>query len=310
MILGIVFGLLGLGALLALIALWYKRRKATQRRRENQRARMLAVGDFSSTHLPQSDGAAVDLPHPRPAFANLPWAGGSLESLGSNLRSTPFIWPLGSGSNANSPVDRRSTGGTPRSRDTPAEGVVDATGTTTARPALDSRQTGSSGVLRRLRSVRYGNGSGFGFGFPFGGAAGYRSLGDSDDNDNTTPSSGMPNTMNNSSSGVGHTVNHSDSSSSAMHKSPLPPRYPNQHASQNSHGSSVSRVSAPNAASGADELPLMSGANDPLTRPGPAPLGPRPAPGSSRPGIGREDTGGSVWEVPPTYASLRRQTGR
>lgn len=306
MILAIVFGLAGLGALIVLIALWYKRRKAAQKRRENQRARMLAIGDFSQTHLPQTDGAA-DLPHPRPGFANLPWAGGSLESLGTNLRSTPFIWPLGSGSNANSPIDRRSVGASPHDGNSLTGGDSGATGISTARPGLDSRATGSSGVLRRLRSARYGNGSGFGFGFPFGGN-GYRSLGDSDDN--TTPSSGPPNTRNNSGSGLGHTVNHSDSSSSAMHKSPLPPRYQNQHASQNSHGSNGSRVSALGT-TGADPVPLMpmSGGAETLTRPGPVPMGPRPSPGITRPSFGREDTGGSVWEVPPTYTSLRRQTG-
>ncbi|KIM21495.1 hypothetical protein M408DRAFT_18387 [Serendipita vermifera MAFF 305830] len=312
MILGIVFGLIGLTVIVVLLALWYKRRKAAQKRRENQRARMLAIGDFSQTHLPQNDGAAPDLPHPRPAFSNLPWAGGSLESLGTNLRTTPFIWPLGNGSNANSPVDRRSAGPSPRDRDASAQANVDATGTSTARPTLEHRSTSSSGVLRRLRST-YANGSGLGFGFPFGRGTGYRSLGDGDDNDNTTPSSGPPNTTNNNSgSGVGHTVNHSDSSSSAMHKSPLPPRYQNQHASQNSHGSDGSRVSAlaPAAPVSTDITPLMSGGDATLTRPGPAPLGPRPAPGSTRPSFGREDTGGSIWEVPPTYASLRRHLGR
>jgi LPXTG-motif cell wall-anchored protein len=289
LILGLVITLTGLGLLIGLAILFYKRRKREQDRRDNQRARLLPTGDVSEVHLPREH---ADLPHPRPPFSTRAWPGGSIENLGSALRATPFIWPMG-GRDSSSPRDRDP-------------GV---TGTSTARPGFESRSTSSSGMLRRLRSNR----------FPFGaGSGGYQSLGD-----DSTPSSNLQNTnTTNNSSGfgsalaTGHNTSYSnDSSASAVHKSPLPASYL-QHVSQNSHGSdgsrlghvSPTRMSSDNAQ--AEFSPLMSGGQHTLTRPGPAPLGPRPAPGSSRPSFGRLDTAGSVWEVPPTYDSLRRQQAR
>lgn len=324
-ILAIVISLLGVGALLALGFLFYKRRQRKADRRDNQRTRLLLADDASDN--PAQNQA--DLPHPRSAFLGR-WPGGSLESLGNGLRATPFMWPIRSSSvSPTSPRDRirqreERDGGYTGDDSTP-EGIAPGA-TTTARPPLQDHST-SSGLLRRIRSARYG---GSGIGFPFGGGSGYRSLGDGD---NSTPSSQPRHTMDNSgsnASGLGvpghHTTNSDQSGSSAMpsHKSPLPASHV-QHTSQNSHGSSFShfssrpalQVSSPNATSAESEGLLRRGSDldsqmlgiqeETSMRPGPAPLGPRPPPGPGRPSYGRVDTGGSIWEVPPTYASLQRR---
>lgn len=130
------------------------------------------------------------------------------------------------------------------------------------------------------------------------------------------------------------------------HKSPLPPSY-RQHVSNTSHGSHGSRFSAsghplPNqnqqpqlpssqahqdtAAYPSDGNPFNDGLAVPISiAPGrleSTPLGPRPLAGARedsfsglsasllrRPDMARLDTGGSIWEVPPTYNSLARQRG-
>lgn len=282
-------------------------------------------------HLPSQ--TAADLPHPRPPYFQRPWAGPSLENLGSTLRVTPFPWPLNrSGSSASPTSPRADRGAINRGADTNAntgnerEGLV--TGTTSARPGLDARATSSSSVLRRLRSGRYIP-SGFGFGTPSsgGGGSGYRSLGDS--GYNTTPSSNPPNRTTNTSSSFfasGMVTGRNTSSDSSpysgangpVHKSPLPPY--TQDNGQNSRGSNLSQ----NIHSSSDEnpfndplpIPIRGGPDDTLIRPDSTPSGPRPllgiptTPGEMsglRPGMDRADTGGSVWEVPPTYSSLRRK---
>ena len=148
---------------------------------------------------------------------------------------------------------------------------------------------------------------------------------------------------------VAHDSNDS-SGSSAMrsrteHKSPLPPSY-QQHVSNNSHGSHGSRFSLPNTGQQPPPLPTQPLATtgevqsepvegnpfeDGLALPIPmttgrldaTPHGPRPLAGARddsfsglsasllrRPDMARVDTGGSVWEVPPTYNSLARRHGQ
>lgn len=263
----------------------------------------------------------VDLPHPRPAFASRTWAGSSLESLGSGLRATPFIWPLrsGSGTYSTSPLERmrereERDAGYAGDMSTP-EGSArqGAMGMSTARPRMQDHST-SSGLLRRLRSVRY---AGSGMGFPFRGGSGYKSLGEGE---NSTHNSQVQHTANNSDSNAsgngvpGHHVTDSEQSgSSAMesHKSPLPPSYA-QHASQNSHGSNFSRFSGPApspfqisglnvASSEADDLLRRGSDLDPqtlgvpeetLTQAGPTPIGP------SRPSMGRTNTQNLPLRIP------------
>ena len=335
-------GLLALAVIMALFTFHYKRRRTAIARQDNQRARLLAVGDFSQTRLPQSGDpgreqarggeSPLTLPHRRPAFAIQTWAGGSVESLTSNLRSTPFIWPLGGGSSPSSPADRRSATNSPLERRSPGDmsrdwntyddnsGDVAATGSTTARadrPLLGyGMMRSSSSLLRRLRSARYGGlGSGSSFGFPFGGG-GYRSLGEGESED-TTPSSGPRRPYapgDNLGTRLGHgSVPSGGASTSEMHKSPLPPSYLTQgtqlrHASQNSHGSSASPFSSRPAVEIDLVTPMVEHSltgRDPLARPGASPVGPRPLHGPPRPNFERADTSGSVWEVPPTYASLQ-----
>jgi len=325
MILALIISLTGFCALVGFGYVLYKRRKRQNGRRDNQRTRLLLADDMSDNNF---QGHA-DLPHPRPAFASSAWAGGSLESLGSGLRATPFIWPLrsGNGTPSTSPLDRlrereKWDAGYAGEMSVP-EGSAEseAMGTSTARPQMQNHST-SSGLLRRLRSGHAGSG----MGFPFG-RGGYRSLGEVE---NSTPSRQAQHTANESglnASGNG-VPEHSNagskqpgSSATESHKRPLPPSYA-EHASQNSHGSNFSRFSGPalshyqrsclDVASGETHGLLRRGSDledqtlgvheETLTRPGPT-----PPPGAIRPTMGRTDSGGSIWEVPPTYASLTKR---
>jgi hypothetical protein len=248
MILALIISLTGFCALVGFGYVLYKRRKRQNGRRDNQRTRLLLADDMSDNNF---QGHA-DLPHPRPAFASSAWAGGSLESLGSGLRATPFIWPLrsGNGTPSTSPLDRlrereKWDAGYAGEMSVP-EGSAEseAMGTSTARPQMQNHST-SSGLLRRLRSGHAGSG----MGFPFGGS-GYRSLGEVE---NSTPSR----------QGETHSLLR--------------------------RGSDL-------------DYQTLGVHEETLTRPGPT-----PPPGASTPTMGRTDTGGSIWEVPPTYASLTKR---
>jgi hypothetical protein len=120
-----------------------------------------------------------------------------LETLGSGLRATPFIWPLrsGSGTPSTSPQDRfrereKSDAGYAGDMSVP-EGSAEseAMGTSTARPQMQNHSR-SSELLRKLRSGHAGSG----MGSPFGGSE-YRSLSEVE---NSTPSRQARHTANKS----------------------------------------------------------------------------------------------------------------
>jgi uncharacterized membrane protein YgcG len=345
LIIGLILGILALCAAAFVAFLLYKRHQREKQRRDNQRARLLAISDVSEVHLPERN---ADLPHIRPPYFSKPWAGPSLENLGHSLRITPFPWPLNRNGSSGSPSspradraerDRAASRGPFESNANAGndrEGLISGR-SSARRPAMDSHATSSSSVLRRIRSNRFGS-SGFGFGTPSSGngvgggygssGGGYRSLGDS--GYNSTPSSNPPVRSANTSSsffaagsgnptgaGAGRDANTSSDSqysgaNGPVHKSPLPASY-QQHVSRQP-SSDENPFSDPSPLPFG--FPLRGGPNDSLVRPDSTPSGPRPVPGMPvtpgelRPGMDRADTGGSVWEVPPTYSSLRRKAGR
>ncbi|KAG8820594.1 hypothetical protein FRC17_010108 [Serendipita sp. 399] len=324
-----------------------ERRKRERERRDNQRARLLAASDVSEVHLPQDHadlphqrpGPFAPRPWPGTSLENL----GSVWRATPFV--WPLGGGGGSGGSAHaSPVESPQTANRERDRDA---SVAAFGSSTARPALEERNRSSSSRMrrMRGGRFGEHGSGSGsgtgsgFGFGFPFGvggATTGYQSLESTPENEGSTPESRQRRSQqqlhrqhpsDNTSSSLFGTHGHGntdsqDSTRSGMllpvptggsremrgelHKSPLPPSYI-QHVSDRSRGSDQSHVTGGTPG-------MVSTPSEPLTRPNLGPIrGPRPIPDHDseaspfRPPMGRLDTAGSIWEVPPTYTSLERQ---
>lgn len=326
--------LVGLGILIALATFLYKQRQRRIQGAENQRARLLLANDISEVNMPRSYASSPHRPEALPRIR----PEGSLETLGGGLRATPFIWPLVNSNGVNiaeNGMNESEICDSRYSRDIEHARRENTTvGTMTARPKLQDHST-SSGILQRWKSSRFGVSV---FGFPSRGgssASGYRSLREGED---VWTTNSQPRHMGITSGSATSTLlgtehhtsdpNRAGSSNLPRHKSVLPPGH-QPHSGHPIHDSgrspffSPSPITSPHPQATSRDASVVPGtgawgdgdaASSPrsepqqemVTRPSHEAVESSPPPVPNRPSWTRIHTGDSIWEVPPTYASLQK----